>query len=339
MKYILNIDWLSFFCQGTPPKPFSVYTLEELPFGTPVFSRVANLVLNNEVKAQVLWCPRSSVLGEYSMMIKINNRILYTNEWCLLLTDIRFAWGLSQIKISRLDICADFQFFKFGLSAPKHIQNFIEQKTVKVGKAKFKLIGEQRKMIEYQYLRFGEGSSPVSVYLYNKTIELMQVKDKPYIREQWRAAGFDNKNHVWRLEFSLKGKALKIIDKKTGEFVTNDFAALTYKNVLQSFFSLFLNKYFTFKRCEVQQNKFRWEKIVLFDSAPTDFEIVDISMFSDTSRKHKIFLKQLFNLEKSMRALKPYQKQVTDELIFDYATEHNLLGYTTKISSRGTHFE
>lgn len=42
----------------------------------------------------------------------------------------------------------------------------------------------------------GSGKSSYSVYLYNKSKELKEVKDKPYIRELMEKAGFNNNEDV-----------------------------------------------------------------------------------------------------------------------------------------------
>jgi hypothetical protein len=339
MEKIINIDWLSFFCQCGEPVNFDDYTLELKTYGTQIFEKAADVIKNNEVVAIVLWQPRSAILAQNSAMIKIKNRQLYNDNWYKIFTDLEAAWFCRNIKISRIDICADFVNFKNGLYPKTLISNFLTQKFVKVGRGTFKVIGEQKKYINYQYLRFGSGSSEISAYLYNKSTELQEVKDKPYIREQWQNLNNKNNRDVWRLEFSLKGKSLKIVDTINGNFVVDSFKSLTDKELIANIYSFLVKKYFQFVIPEQQLNKHRWKKLILFEDEDCHFEIVDFALKSDTSRKHKIFLTNLVALEKEMRSLKSYALDTIKEVAQDYAIEHSLVDYMERKQQQTKHFD
>jgi hypothetical protein len=339
MEKIINIDWLSFFCQCGEPVNFDDYTLELKTYGTQIFEKAADVIKDNEVIAIVLWQPRSSILQQNSAMIKIKNRQLYNEQWYTIFTDLEKSWFCHDIKISRIDICADFVNFKNGLYPKTLISNFLTQKFVKVGRGNFKVIGEQKKYINYQYLRFGSGSSDISAYLYNKSTELKEVKDKPYIRELWHNLNNQNNRDVWRLEFSLKGKSLKIVDTINGNFVVDSFKSLTDKELIANIYSFMVKKYFQFVIPEQQKNKSRLKKLVLFDDEDCHFEIVDFALKSDTSRKHKIFLTNLVALEKEMRSLKSYALDTIKEVAQDYAEEHNLVDYIASKQQPPKHFD
>ena len=339
MEKIINIDWLSFFCQCGEPVNFDDYTLELKTYGTQIFEKAADVIQNNEVVAIVLWQPRSAILAQNSAMIKLKNRQLYNEKWHQIFTDIEAAWFCHDIKISRIDICADFVSFKNGLFPKTLISNFLTQKFVKVGRGNFKVIGEQKKYINYQYLRFGSGSSDISAYLYNKSTELKEVKDKPYIRELWHNLNNQNNRNIWRLEFSLKGKSLKIVDTINGDYVVDSFKSLTDKQLIANIYSFMVKKYFSFVIPETQKNKHRWKKLILFDDEDCHFEIVDFALKSDTSRKHKIFLTNLVALEKEMRSLKSYALETIQEVANDYAEEHNLIDYMASKQQPPKHFD
>ena len=339
MEKIINIDWLSFFCQCGEPVNFDDYTLELKTYGTQIFEKAADVIKDNEVVAIVLWQPRSGILRENSAMIKIQNRQLYNEKWFEIFTDLEKAWFCHDIKISRIDICADFVNFKNGLYPKTLISNFLTQKFVKVGRGTFKIMGEQKKYIDYQYLRFGSGSSDISAYIYNKSTELKKVKDKPYIKEFWKQLNNKNKRDVWRLEFSLKGKSLKIIDTINGDFVVDSFKSLTDKKLIANIYSFMVKKYFDFRTPGSDLNKSRWEKIELFEDEDVHFVIVDFALKSDTSRKHKIFLTNLVALEKEMRSLKSYALETIQEVAIDYAEEHNLFDYMVRKKQLVKHFD
>ena len=169
MKYTLSVDWLSFWCQAQIFNSWSPFQIEYKPFGTSVFTSVADLVLDNEVCFTICLNARSHIYEAGTMQIKVNNRRLYTGQWlrdwALLNTILKFQ----KIKVNRLDIAADFNSFKNGLTPKKLINNFLTCDFIKTGRGKFYVIGEQKKYIDAQYLRFGKGDSDVSAYLYNNT--------------------------------------------------------------------------------------------------------------------------------------------------------------------------
>ena len=339
MNKIINIDWLSFFCQCGDIVNFDNYTLEEKSYGTQIFEKVADVIKYNEVVATVLWQPRSAILQKDSAMIKIKNRQLYNGKWHQIFCDIADNWYCHHFKISRIDICADFVYFKNGLHPKTLISNFLTQKFVKVGRGKFKVMGNQKKYINYQYLRFGSGSSDISAYLYNKSAEMREVRDKPYIREQWKNLNNKNNLDIWRLEFSLKGKSLKIVDTIDGNYMIDNFEVLKDKEVISNIFSFMVNKYFSFVIPENQKNKSRWKKIKLFDNEDCNYKIVDFSLFSDTTKKHKVFLTNLVALEQEMRALKHYGRDIIKCVAMDYAEEHNLVEYMDRKQQIIKHFD
>ena len=90
----------------------------------------------------------------------------------------------------------------------------------KVGKSKFALYGVQSsKGNFYTGIRYGVHGSDESIYLYNKSLELSQKVDKPYIRDCWVNANLDAHN-VWRLEVSLNPKVKQYVSRETGNIVS-----------------------------------------------------------------------------------------------------------------------
>jgi len=339
MKYSLSIDWLSFWCQVPIYNSWSPFQFEVKPYGTSVFATVADLVLDNEVCFTIAFDPRSKIFNENTMQVKVNNRRLYTGQWlrdwALLQKVVRFH----EIKISRLDIAADFNTFKNGLTPKKLINNFLTCDFIKTGRGKFYVIGEQKKYIDAQYLRFGKGDSDVSAYLYNKTKELEQVKDKPYIRAAWASAGLDTSRDIWRLEFSLKSQALKIYQTNTSEPIDVTSDLITNRKFLLDLYLSMQSKYFSFQLKENQKNKSRWKRVELFGDSFEVYDIIRCPEYSDSSVRNKIFLKNLMLLDKEMRTLKQSYKFVLEELAEDYAREFNIQHKLIQFRKANAHYQ
>lgn len=339
MNYVLSIDWLSFWCQAQIFTSWSPFKFEVKPYGTSVFATVADLVLDNEVCFTIAFEPRSKIFDANTMQVKVNNRRLYTGQWlrdwALLQKVVRFH----EIKISRLDIAADFNSFRNGLTPKKLINNFLTCNFIKTGRGKFYVIGEQKYYIDAQYLRFGKGDSDVSAYLYNKTKELMQVKDKPYIRATWASGGLDLSREVWRLEFSLKSQALKLYQKNTGEPMDLTTDLITNRKFLLDLYLSMQSKYFSFQLKENQKNKSRWKRIELFGDSFEVYDIIRCPDNSDSSVRNKIFLKNLMLLDKEMRTLKQSYKFVLEELAEDYAREFNIQHKLHQFRKANAHYQ
>lgn len=99
-------------------------------------------------------------------------------------------------KISRIDLCVDFQGWK---PTPRRMKDFVTQAR------KRRLYLEVDEATGYQ---FGV-SGPVLARIYNKTEEI-EVSKKQWMKEVWKQnPNCDESKEVWRLEFQFRIKALK----------------------------------------------------------------------------------------------------------------------------------
>lgn len=279
-----------------------------LPYGSKQFSAIVEIYYMRDLFGLVQLYPKLPSLPKSAMIFKIANPWLYRSEWMQKFEYICAVLRIMPISISRLDLAADFNTFWGGLHPVEFIRRFMSGEIKHKGRgvghvdfvqryardAKEKAI---RDSLHFNALTMGKKTSDAHCYLYNKTIELDEVKNKPYIRDCWRAAGFDIKD-VWRLEVTMGAKALKFMDKKTGEpykFGLKDILhpgdsmniAILYRSMLHSLFFFF---YPTGKK-----NVSREEEIQLFeDECLIDRGVIRESQVSN--RSERILIKQLFTL-------------------------------------------
>jgi hypothetical protein len=190
------------------------------------------------------------------------------------------------------------------------IRGFAREKYLHKGRAKFKLEGATGLQNNYHYLRFGKNSADISVYLYNKSKELREAKDKSYIRALWEDLNIGNNCDVWRLEVSVKGTSKKFIDCETGEVLQftvanvfdGGFLARVYKSIISEYFAFVVNE----KKCRKDRMKplqlFKWE----FDK----YKISRVIGVRATGRSERIFIKKMEQLNNELRG----------KLCFDDAT-------------------
>lgn len=304
MIYTLNIDWLSIFCIRESPllNECGIYTLKLQEFPTRHFRSLYYIVKEKEKVAELQIDPFSSILPPDGAILKIENRFLYSSDLFDLIERLLNNFHLKFKSISRLDLCADFNTFYNNYNPRTLIEDFASEKIRKKGRAKGTLDFRQTtEKLLYNGIKFGDRQSDNIVYLYNKSLELKEVRDKIYIRDMWAANGLDVTKPVWRLEVSMKSKALKLIDKNTGECKEYNNIK-TLQSITTELYFTMINRLFTFVHKD-NNNISRCTKIVLFEGQPQTNTIF-LRNVTGSNRTEKIFIKNLYLLQSRYRAFK-----------------------------------
>jgi hypothetical protein len=235
-----QIDWLSLriLYLDNILKLGAGYDYKIMPYSTRTFKRVIEITdLNlNEVVATITDSPTSPTINENLILIKFHNKLLYQSDLKQYITNFCQQNNFKIVGISRLDIAIDFTSFANNLHPEIFIKRFLKGSYIKKGRGNFKTNfktreyntidtqanGKYGKTIIHEYLRFGSANNGLKYYLYNKSKELEQVKEKPYIRERWREFGHDEKKDVWRLEFSLTSSKIEFIETSESQPIKKD---------------------------------------------------------------------------------------------------------------------
>ena len=333
MTYCLNIDWLAIHCHYCPTSPSASetdadprqtiaqwqpvdydedtlgghypfrYKLAE--YGTRQFSRLHFVSMPNaeggrDDFAEVQSAPFSGILNRQSVIVRFVNRVLYLPDFWQLVEIFLRDNNLVFQGVSRIDICADFN--DFACIAPRTlIEQFAAKKLRHVGRGVGALYFDHGVRhgdygVEYTGLSFGTHTSDARIYLYNKSKELKEVKDKPYIRDTWTAAGLDVRN-VWRLEVSVKSKGCQFKCKATGKTVTIDTASASDEDELAKIYHSFVAKMFAF----VQNRKgitniTREPRLPLFGSDAKCYQRAPIRNVSCSNKTQRMIIKALYQL-------------------------------------------
>lgn len=197
------------------------------------------------------WIPRQKDVDPKCVNIKIANPLLYTSEWYYVLNDFCLNLRIFIKQITRLDLAIDFNYLMNGLHPETFIRKYLQagRTYIRVGSNKWCAMGlKEMSRANFDYLRFGSRQSGICVYLYNKTRELQQQKDKPYIRNCWNQAGLNTDKDVWRLEFSLSSQGIGLKDVKSALFDTIFIDDLTTQESIENLSLIYAKKYFRFKQ-------------------------------------------------------------------------------------------
>lgn len=259
MKYCISIDWLTCMylgyinldifqnCKQSVEGEIllNAFDMELLKYNNRQFKHLYKVTYTGKDFATIQADPFSKVLKPDMVLIKLTNYWLYHPEGMQLFEDLTKGLQLSYHNISRVDICADFnelEYCKPEQFITKYVNREIRHKGRAKGCVHFRSTGVTN--LRYNGLKFGTNESEVTTYLYNKTLEMQEEKDKPYIRDKWTAAGLFGE--VWRLEVSIKSGATEYAEKETGQVIHITKELLKNAGQVKRVYHTFIDKYFSF---------------------------------------------------------------------------------------------
>lgn len=258
----VNIDWLEVFTrEPSDLYPMNADFFEKLGFivhrrayGTPQYREMFTLCDDSEFPLFEIRRNPYSIKDEGGIFYKESCHIRLSNRHCYepdpvgdlrhFLQTFRYHYLVKGQPeklccVSRIDICLDFLKFDTGENPRTFLANYMRECYCKITQPKFSPHGTDHfdgKV--YNSIKWGSPSSMVSTKMYNKTLEMREKGDKPYIRQAWVDAGllYDlyDEVTVWRLEFSISSDCKQWISDST-ERDDPSGAVLIVPNTLETF--------------------------------------------------------------------------------------------------------
>lgn len=306
----LNIDWLELYCLESGNNfPHNAdyfrscgYEVNERDYGTRQYEEMFTICDDHghgflEVRRKPVSGDKAKlnkgIFSPFSCHLKLVNRYCYAPNAIDLLSAFLRQHGYTIQRIFRLDLALDFERFDDNTDPNAFLKRYLDGKFTKVNQGNISAHGADRWEGRFWHsVSWGSAKSMVSTKMYDKTIELSQVKDKPYIRYAWFTSGLvddfqtlqkkgkDNKPykpHIWRLEFSIKSsaKGWLIVENNDGKQPTEDQVPHTIdaydtpeKRLLA--FQMLTRHYFHFKYYEEGKRKDLCKDRVLFNWGHSD---------------------------------------------------------------------
>ena len=309
----INVDWLQVYTLCHPIEPGFIaidgakYKIVLEDGQTPLFTRVLRVVSAQGRRcAIILQEPRNKVINERSTMIKLENRMLYSEGFVAYLYGLMSAIGATYKGITRLDLCCDSNKMGNGMSYQRFIKRFIQGvegvkgDIVRVGSNKFFIVGSKDNVstCTINSIRFGSFKSKIGAYIYNKPLELREVKDKPWIRKVWEQAGLTNTDDcpVWRAEISISCEGTDVLNMGTGELFRLSPRFLQYKDSIERLFRIYASKALHFRECTGQKARRHYKDMNLWGGAEMTSRPYSFSKFADTGRTEKVCANKLKSL-------------------------------------------
>lgn len=307
IKRCVNIDWLECYClEDAINYPHNAdyfrsqgFIVHEREYGTPVYEEMFVVIgTDDQPLIEVRRNPKSAkgrqlhgVLDPAACHIRLTNRTCYFNNPASLMQQFLERYGLHFQRISRIDICLDFIKFDYGDEPAVFIDRYFRHKYAKINQCRIRAHG--RDMWDgriWNSVSWGNEKSMIGTKFYNKSMELRERSDKPYIRQAWRAAGLIDdevsmttvivgkdgkpvtvKPDIWRVEFSIKSSTRKWFVMEVDGGAKRKIKSMrntldmyyTKDDLLTMFFSL-AEHYFHFKKFKAATRKDRCEDKLLF---------------------------------------------------------------------------
>lgn len=333
MKIGYFVDWLEVYClerKGLDMVDYlrkAGYKVEEKPYGTRVYKQILEVsAADGRQLFTVTRCPlsvkdagRNGILPSNACHIKIHNQWCYQQDVGSFFIKCADACNVTIKSISRVDICADFQYFYNGMDPGTLLRGFLKESYLKINQPRFSVYGTSEKGYNiYNGASFGSKNSNVFTRFYCKSVEMEEVKQKNWIIDCWRALGFNMERRTWRVEFQIVAPGRKNIDRKTAEVREILVSDLCSQSKIRALFLSMAKRYFVFTKAGTATRKYNQEQLVLFDPAP------EVEMYQPMPAVHSgttnRTVKSVYNFLKA-EALKSSEYSTQDRFNFFRAAE------------------
>lgn len=243
---LLFIDWLSFMA-SMPNQTL----LDKVPAGYKVAFHNTGTMLFHQLwtvstKAgrpllSLQAVPRNGYHSPDTVSIKLDNALLYSDDWYKILIDFLIDFEVSCPSVTRVDFAMDSQMIPYGISTAEFAQRLADGDFIKSGKYNITVHKTQGRYIApasvnmvdkwgtdssviptettsggvpvVNCVTLGSHSSLAQFQVYNKSLELSNHLcvngefRKQYIFDRWKSEGLDTEKPVWRSELRLSSKA------------------------------------------------------------------------------------------------------------------------------------
>lgn len=200
-KKCANLDWVEVFC--IEPEEMNAnyfralgWNVKEREYGTPLYHEMFTLLSQDgkpflEIRRNPISLKENGgIFKRGSCHLKLSNRVLY--QWDPIGQLQRFLdkYHYDFKGITRIDICCDQVLFDDAINPQNFIHDYMANKICKNRNSNLSAHGsEQRDGRNWNSLKWGAASSPLSTKIYDKTLELKQSSNKLYIKDSWVKAG------------------------------------------------------------------------------------------------------------------------------------------------------
>lgn len=354
VMYLLSIDWLQVYCKcnlcdvaENVCGEYGNYAVRRSNIHTPMWQEVYEILYMNREFATFYRCPRSAAIDKFASNIKLHNRVLYSKHWLKILRDVISCLGCKYMGVTRLDLAYDCNSLADGSSVSQFLADYMSRPSMSEGhiirsgsrRVTVHATRDKYGCTAISGMRWGSPGGDVGTYCYNKSLELLEVKDKPWIREAWEAAGLVNvwskkqwdeltdkqrkilteagdtsgyiQRPVWRFEISIKSHGKDLLNLSTGELFRVDLDFLSSMDRVYELWRWYAAKYFDFRinrgGVKTLRNYDKYDIFCIGDAV--DVRPTRVNLYADTGRTEKICANLLDKMSTEYGDLSPAEQE------------------------------
>lgn len=269
-------------------------TVSERDYGTRVYKEMftVNDVHGNpfvEVRREPYSTGYGGIHAVEECHLRLVNAACYLDNAAAMMQNFIDTYGYTINRISRVDICLDFERFDEGDDPAVFLSRYLRQVYSKINQGNITAHGADRWNGQvWNSVSWGSPTSAIGTKFYNKTMELYDAATgtyrKPHIRYAWLKCGLIDDFHkvmkqgkdgwytpqIWRVEFSIRSSVKKWFaielngEEKHYQSIRNTLDMYDCREKLLTLFASLQQHYFHFKHFQKEQRKDRCPDKVLF---------------------------------------------------------------------------
>ena len=240
MERCVNLDWLEVHCYEPSNDPHDAnyfrragLDVSERGYGTRVYREmftVCDPVGNPfvEVRRNPFSQGYGGIHAAEETHLRLVNAACYYDDAVQRLQNFMDAYGYTFGRITRVDICMDFEKFDYGDEPAKFLERYLKKRYSKINQGNITAHGADRWNGQvWNSVSWGSPTSAIGTKFYNKTMELYDAATgtyrKPHIRYAWLKCLMIDDFHkclkrcddgwytpqIWRVEFSIRSSVKK----------------------------------------------------------------------------------------------------------------------------------
>ena len=297
----VNLDWLEVHCLEPYGDPHDAeyfrrvgLTVMERDYGTRVYKEMftVNDAQDNpfvEVRRAPYSTGYAGIHDERECHLRLVNAACYLDNAADLMQQFIDTYHYEFNRITRVDICLDFERFDEGDDPAVFLSRYLRQVYSKINQGNITAHGADRWNGQvWNSVSWGSPTSAIGTKFYNKTMELYDPATgtyrKPHIRYAWLKCGLIDDFHkvlkrkddgwftpqIWRVEFSIRSSVKKWFaielngEAKHYQSIRNTLDMYDCREKLLTLFASLQQHYFHFKHYDKEQRKDRCPDKVLF---------------------------------------------------------------------------
>ena len=302
MKRCCNLDWLEIHALEPAADPHDALffrraglDVQEREFGTRVYKEMFTVCdrMGNpfvEVRRNPYSVGYQGLHSPQECHLRLVNAACYYEDAAARLQHFLDDFDYTFNRISRVDICLDFELFDRGDDPAKFLARYLRQTYSKINQGTITAHGADRWDGQvWNSVSWGSPTSAIGTKFYNKTMELYDQASgtyrKPHIRYAWLKCGLIDDFHkvlkkkgggwytpqIWRVEFSIRSSVKNWVaielngEAKHYQSIRNTLDMYDSREKMVTLFAALSQHYFHFKYYEKGQRKDRCRDKVLFD--------------------------------------------------------------------------